>query len=88
MVLVEAVNDEFGIHIDEDLDQEQIDNIVVAIRKKYKKDPVVLADQKYLWYTEFERYKKIRSPIHCCNVLDNFLLNSSFTILMVWIFTN
>lgn len=57
MVLVEAVNDEFGIHIDEDLDQEQIDNIVVAIRKKYKKDPVVLADQKYLWYTEFERYK-------------------------------
>lgn len=57
MVLVEAVNDEFGIHIDEDLDQEHIDNIVVAIRKKYKKDPVILADQKYLWYTEFKRYK-------------------------------
>lgn len=57
MVLVEAVNDEFGIHIDEELDQDQIDNIVVAIRKKYKRDPMVLADQKYLWYTEFKRYK-------------------------------
>lgn len=57
MVLVETVNDEFGIHIDEDLNQDQIDNIVVVIRKKYKKDPMVLADQKYLWYTEFKRYK-------------------------------
>lgn len=57
MVLVEVVNDEFGIHIDEDLSQEQIDDIIVMIRKKYKKDPVVLADQKYLWYTELKRYK-------------------------------
>ncbi len=66
MVLVEEVKDEFGIHIDEDLTQEQIDNIVVAIRKKYKKDPIVLADQKYLWYIEYKRYKNFPNFINSC----------------------
>lgn len=66
MVLVEKVNDEFGIHIEEGLTQEQIDNIVVTIRKKYKKDPIVLADQKYLWYTEFKRYKNFPGFVNSC----------------------
>lgn len=58
IVLVEKCDDEFGIHIDEDLTQEEIDNIVIEIRKKYKKDPIVLSDQKYIWYTEFKRFQK------------------------------
>jgi len=55
-VLVEICENEFGIHIEEDLTQDQIDEIEIFIRKKYKKAPIILKDQKYLWYFEFKRY--------------------------------
>lgn len=79
IVLVENINDEFGIHISEELNQEQIDNIIIYIRKKYKKDPIVLADQKYLWYTEFKRYQNFPKFEEYCeqakNICDNFSYN-------------
>lgn len=58
LILVESVEDEFGIHIDDSLEQSEIDKIEIFIRKKYRKSPIILKDQKFLWYTEFERYKK------------------------------
>ncbi len=56
IVLVEECENEFGIHIQEDLNQNQIDEIETFIRKKYKKAPIILKDQKYLWYFEFKKY--------------------------------
>lgn len=58
LILVESVDDEFGIHIDDGLEQDEINKIEIFIRKKYKRCPVILKDQKFLWYTEFKRYKK------------------------------
>lgn len=58
LILVESIDDEFGIHIDENLEQDEIDKIDIYIRKKYKKSPTILKDQKFLWYVEFKRYKK------------------------------
>lgn len=79
LVLVETVDDEFGIHIDEDLEQEQIDEIEIFIRKKYKKSPIILKDQKYLWYTEFKRYQKFPNYMEKCNkvleICNNFDIN-------------
>ena len=34
---MESIDDEFGIHIDENLEQDEIDKIDIYIRKKYKK---------------------------------------------------
>ena len=75
MVLVETINDEFGIHIDEELEQDEIDRIIVAIRKKYKRNPMVLADQKYLWYTEFKRYKNFPNFEEYCKELNDICNN-------------
>lgn len=57
IVLVEKCDDEFGIHIDEDLTQEEIDNIVIEIRKKYKKDPIVLSDQNIFGIQNLKDFK-------------------------------
>ncbi len=58
-ILVELVGNEFGIHISDELDQNEIDEIDIYIRKKYKRAPIILQDQKYLWYFEFKRFIKI-----------------------------
>ena len=76
LVLVEKIDDEFGIHIDEELSQDEIDKIEIFIRKKYKMSPVILADQKYLWYTEFKRYQNFPNYTEKCReaykVCQNF----------------
>lgn len=59
IVLVEKLENEFGIHIEEELKQDEIDEIEISIRKKYQKAPIILKDQKYLWYFEFKRFLKI-----------------------------
>lgn len=66
LVLVEKVEDEFGIHIDEELSQDDIDKIEIFIRKKYKMSPQILSDQKYLWYTEFKRYQNFPNYTEKC----------------------
>lgn len=71
LILVESVDDEFGIHIDEELEQDEIDKIEIFIRKKYKKCPIILKDQKFLWYTEFERYKKFHGYEDKCKEAFN-----------------
>ena len=77
LVLVEKVEDEFGIHIDEELSQDDIDKIEIFIRKKYKMSPQILSDQKYLWYTEFKRYQifsnyteKFKEALKICEKFD------------------
>ncbi len=75
LVLVESVNDEFGIHISEELSQEEIDQIEIFIRKKYKKNPIILADQKFLWYTEFKRYKKFPNYQEQCDRAHDICYN-------------
>lgn len=36
LILVESVDDEFGIHIDDDLEQDEINKIEIFIRKNIK----------------------------------------------------
>ena len=67
LVLVERIGEEFGIHIDEDLDQDLIDKIDVYIRKKYKEAPTILKDQKFLWHDEVKRFKKFSSFNDYCD---------------------
>lgn len=57
LVLVEKVGEEFGIHVDEELNQDELDKIDIYIRKKYKDAPTVLKDQKFLWYDEYKRFQ-------------------------------
>lgn len=74
-VLVESIDNEFGIHIDEELDQSEIDKIEIYIRKKYGKPPVILKDQKYLWYKEFSRFKKFPNYIQECKEAERICKN-------------
>lgn len=83
LILVESVDDEFGIHIDDDLEQDEINKIEIFIRKKYKRCPVILKDQKFLWYTEFKRYKKFpkyeekcKEALNICYSFDVNRLNN------------
>lgn len=75
IVLVEKLADEFGIHIDEELEQDEIDEIDIYIRKKYKESPVILKDQKYLWYFEYNRFMNLPNfndlVIECKNVIES-----------------
>ena len=75
LVLLEKVDDEFGIHIDEELSQDEIDKIEIYIRKKYKISPVILADQKYLWYTEFKRYQNFPNYTEKCREASEICKN-------------
>ncbi|MDD2208795.1 MAG: PEP/pyruvate-binding domain-containing protein [Bacilli bacterium] len=59
IILVEQIQDEFGVHVEENLTKEEIEKIDIFIRKKYKQAPIILEDQKYLWYFEWKRYLKI-----------------------------
>lgn len=75
VVLVESIDNEFGIHIDEELEQAEIDKIEIYIRKKYGKPPVILKDQKYLWYKEFSRFKKFPNYIEECKEAEKICSN-------------
>lgn len=75
VVLVESIDNEFGIHIDEELEQAEIDKIEIYIRKKYGKPPVILKDQKYLWYKEFSRFKKFPNYTEECKEAEKICSN-------------
>lgn len=86
LVLVEKVEDEFGIHIDEELSQDNIDKIEIFIRKKYKMSPKILADQKYLWYTEFKRYQNFPNYTEKC--IEVLKICEKFDVEELKLFTN
>jgi len=86
LVLVEKIDDEFGIHIDEELSQDEIDKIEIFIRKKYKMSPVILTDQKYLWYTEFKRYQNFPNYTEKCR--EVYKICQNFDIERLDIFVN
>ena len=85
-IIEEKIDDEFGIHIDEELSQDEIDKIEIFIRKKYKMSPVILTDQKYLWYTEFKRYQNFPNYTEKCR--EVYKICQNFDIERLDIFVN